>query len=118
MSETRTRSRGLIDPSDVLDWQTGARDVLTVDGDFIPRSRVNFPKVAPYQRVSAENTGQIAISGVDPGKSGFGPDGVAETGGPHPEAVDFSAPESVGHVSLIQSLGAFPLTPPDARDFL
>ncbi|HKR81891.1 MAG TPA: hypothetical protein VJR27_02735 [Candidatus Saccharimonadales bacterium] len=36
------KSRGFIDVADVLDHQPGAREVLTVDGDFVPVSRIHY----------------------------------------------------------------------------
>lgn len=90
MSETRTGARGLIDPSDVLDWQTGSNQVLTVDGDFIPRSRVHFPEVAPYapsQRQAPESIGNVAISGLDDGQKAQTLPQEAVTGGPYPEVL-------------------------------
>lgn len=92
MSETRTKARGLIDPSDVLDRQPGAREVLTVDGDWVPVSRVAYPEikveVEAKPRISPESLGTVAVSGleVQPQSAGH-----YELGGPHPEVVTFGS---------------------------
>jgi|GEM_PF-3125294 len=90
MSETRPRNRGLIDPADVLDRQPGAREVLTVDGAWVPARRVAYgdvastqPDVAPQPRETHESLGTVAVSGLDGSQANA--TSTALIGGPHPE---------------------------------
>jgi len=92
MSET-ARKHGFIDPADVLDRQPGAREVLTVDGQWVPVRRVANPEAAslqaeaPQPRVAQESLGTVAISGLDGSQANVA--STALTGGPHPEFLQY-----------------------------
>ncbi len=103
---------------DVLDIQPGSNKAALVDGGWAYLREIDFdpiPQYVPIQerRQKTAGVGSVAISGLTGDQANAST--AIVTGGPHPEALDFSAP-TTGLESRLPFVQPFPPTLPNTPD--